>query len=416
MNSVRKELASCSYQEKLFLFLVMLCGFCISAEYAIIRPVSQSYFLSVFTAAGYPSFWLATVPLNLLIVCLYNRFLPRIGPLRMMFISSIAISVVSILSSFILPLYPQFVFFHFCWKDVYILLMFKQLWSMVHATLSTARAKVLYGFIFGVGMCGGIVGSLIPGFLATLVGSTTLLFFTVPIYFAIYISYKKCYFISGAKDFVSSIDRQKSSASNGFALIAKNSYLFAILLLVVFMQLTVGLIDYQFSHEIELAIPSIDHRTAFLGKLISSVNALSVVMQFVGIYLVVKYLDLQKGHMLVPFLLCIPVLGQCIAPGFTMAVTAMSLTKLVDYSLFGVMREMLFVPLSLDEKYRAKAIIDVFAYRSSKALASFLLIGLQAFFGMQVYALSNYFLLAVFVAWGFVVAFMLKQKTAEVAS
>ena len=62
-------------------------------------------------------------------------------------------------------------------------------------------------------------------------------------------------------------------------------------------------------------------------------------------------------------------------PSFAMTAFAYSLTKSIDYSIFGVLREMLFLPLKLDEKYRAKAVIDVFAHRTSKALASFLLIG-----------------------------------------
>jgi ATP/ADP translocase len=44
------------------------------------------------------------------------------------------------------------------------------------------------------------------------------------------------------------------------------------------------------------------------------------------------------------------------------------LRRSIFLSLFGVIREMLYVPLQLDEKFRAKAIIDVFAYRTSKAL------------------------------------------------
>ena len=38
---------------------------------------------------------------------------------------------------------------------------------------------------------------------------------------------------------------------------------------------------------------------------------------------------------------------------------------------------MLYLPLKNEEKFKAKAIIDVFAYRSSKAVASLIIIALQ---------------------------------------
>ena len=48
--------------------------------------------------------------------------------------------------------------------------------------------------------------------------------------------------------------------------------------------------------------------------------------------------------------------------------------KTLDFSVFGVIKEMLYVPLNPDEKFRAKAVIDVFAYRTSKAVASIMII------------------------------------------
>ena len=41
---------------------------------------------------------------------------------------------------------------------------------------------------------------------------------------------------------------------------------------------------------------------------------------------------------------------------------------------------MLYIPLKADEKFRARAVIDVFAHRSSKAFSSVLIIGVTAFF------------------------------------
>lgn len=83
-DSFKEEIETLARSEKLFIFFCMLSLFSISAEYAITRPASTSIFLETFSSEGVPYVWLATVPLNLFIVYLYNRFLPRIGPIKMM--------------------------------------------------------------------------------------------------------------------------------------------------------------------------------------------------------------------------------------------------------------------------------------------------------------------------------------------
>ena len=54
--------------------------------------------------------------------------------------------------------------------------------------------------------------------------------------------------------------------------------------------------------------------------------------------------------------------------------------KCFDYSVFGIIKEMLYQPLKVEEKFKAKAIIDVFTYRSAKAVASLIILLLQYLF------------------------------------
>ena len=47
-----------------------------------------------------------------------------------------------------------------------------------------------------------------------------------------------------------------------------------------------------------------------------------------------------------------------------MLALAFFLFKAFDYSIFRAAKEVLYVPLSFDERYRAKEIIDVLGYRT----------------------------------------------------
>ncbi|MCP5505936.1 MAG: hypothetical protein H7A38_03515 [Chlamydiales bacterium] len=55
----------------------------ITAEYAITKPTSNSIFLAHYSVKLYPYAWLLTVPLNFVVVTLYNRFLSKLGCFRM---------------------------------------------------------------------------------------------------------------------------------------------------------------------------------------------------------------------------------------------------------------------------------------------------------------------------------------------
>lgn len=287
---------------------------------------------------------------------------------------------------------------------------------MIHSTIAATRAKYIFGFIFGVGTCGAALGSLVPGFLAPHFGSIPLLLFSVPIYGLLFYAFRKAYYLSGANMLKSSISVDRASGNEGFLQILRNRYISAILLLVMFMQISVALVDFQFSHQLEILIPVQDLRTAYFGKLISIINVISLILQFAGGFLLLKLIGLRNSHFFIPAILSVMAFGQWMIPSFAVTAIAYSLTKSIDYSIFGVLREMLFLPLKLDEKYRAKAVIDVFAHRTSKAFASCLLIGLEWFVGSQVFALANYLLFAVFLGWFAVVAFLFKKSELQEAT
>lgn len=405
MNKVKEELLRFTRAEKLFVFFSILTGFSVACEYGITRPAGNAIFLSVFSSDWLPWVWIATVPLNLAVIFLYNYFLPKVGPLKMLYSVAASAIGINLFCAFFLKFFPSFIFFHYAWKEVYVLLMFKQFWSMVHATVAPSRAKYLYGVIFGMGTLGSIVGSLIPGFFASVLGSEQLFLFTLPIYLFLIFSYTKAFQLSTLPNSL----QQEEKPKGGFSLIRNNRFLVAVLLLVVLMQVSVGLMEYQFNAKLEFNILDKDLRTEYCGKLNGVTNILSTAFQWIGGFLMVHALGLRGSHFFIPLILLISALFCWIIPSFALFSFAYVLIKSIDYSLFGVVREMLYIPLQLDEKYRAKAIIDVFAYRTSKALVSLVVLVLQAIAGAALLPLLNLTAIAVFVAWILVVLLLLRK-------
>ena len=389
----------------------MLSAMAICGEYAMTRPTSNALFLTSFSVKAFPWVWLATVPLNLLVIYLYNRFLPKIGPLKMVCTFVFLTIVVNSLSGLFYTRAPWLIFLQYMWKDIYILLMLKQLWSMIHSTISADRAKYLYGCIYGMGTIGAITGSLIPGFLATHIGSERILLPTVPVYLFLLFAYTMAFKrsnVSGAtfeKDLTSD-PRPKEALS----LIRRSPALVAMLLLVIFMQVSVGLVEYQFNAHLELNILEKDLRTAYCGQISWIIGMLSLTFQFIGGFLMIRTLGLRKSHFLVPVFLGSSALFAISMPTFAVISSSYVFLKAVDFSLFGVIREMLYIPLQLDAKFRAKAIIDVFAHRTAKAVVSLGLLVLQVIAGSYVLQIASYTSIAIFIAWFVTVTFLFRKK------
>jgi ATP/ADP translocase len=281
--------------------------------------------------------------------------------------------------------------------------MFKQIWSLIHSTIESSRAKYLYGTIFGMGTLGSTLGGLVPGFLATQMGSEQLFFCTLPLYGALFLFYRKAYQNSPVTP------KEFGGSKEPLSTLFKSPYLISVLLLVVFMQVSVGLMEFQFNSYLEQHILDKDLRTEYMGRLLSTMNLLSGGLQFFGSFLMVQTLGIRGSHLAVPFLLLVNVLGMLAFPSFAVLTAAFVFLKAVDFSLFGVIREMLYIPMQLDQKFRAKAVIDVFAYRTAKALVGLSVFGLQLFATSHLHSWVSSAMVAVLVFWLGVVWLMLKK-------
>ncbi len=409
--SLKKVLTLTAAPNRAFVLFAMLAAFCISGEYAITRPASTGLFLTFFSADHLPTVWLATVPLNLLVVYLYNRFLPRFGPLKMLTTVVLIVIAINTSCAFLLSSFPWLIFLQFVCKDIYILLMFKQLWSLIHVSVEQKNAKFLYGLIYGVGTAGSILCSSIPSFSAVAIGSETLFLLTCPLYLMLLFAYRMAFrrspLATGNFAETLTLDPRPKEA---LTLFKRNRFLIGVLLLVVFMQVSTGLLEYQFNTYLEHNIVDKDLRTAYCGKITGIVNILSGCFQFFGSWLMMHFLGLRGSHLFIPLVLLSNTLFFALIPTFAIISFSFVFLKSIDFSLFGVIREMLYIPLKTDEKFRAKAVIDVFAYRTSKAVVSLFIISLQLIAGVQILPVVTALSIAVFLGWLTMAFRMFKQQ------
>lgn len=405
--------ASTTKYERLFIVLTLLCSYFINFEASITKAISNSLFIHAYTYEYLPYVWLALVPLNFLVVNFYNKFIPKIGIFYMLVCCTLITVVLNIFTAFYLTSFKWLPFVLYLWKDLYILMLFQQLWSLLAATLNSSQAKILYGLLWGVGGVGAMSGSFFPGFLATKLGSEKLLLITLPIYAMLLFCYflsirvRDKYIVSGPIQF----DQTKpSSFVEGAKLIKKSKALLFIFLITIFMQVASTLIDFQFNQSLSLSILDKDLRTEYLGRFFGIVNGLNVILQFLGSYLIMHFVGVKGTHFVIPLYLGGLICSYLIHPAFSVLAWSYGSIKALDYSIFGIVKEILYIPMNVEEKFLGKAVIDVFVYRTSKAVASCCIIGLGFFTSLKLSTLITQVLLFIFILWCLTVVLLLDSK------
>ena len=400
-NKIKKEYNDYSVEEKLFIAFMMICSFCITAEAAITRNVSNSIFIQAYTAKYFPYAWIASMPLNWLVVSFYNQFIQKFGCKKMMGITLFFTFIFNIFCALYLRKIAYLPFILYLWKDTFIMFMFHNLWSVMHSTVNIRKAKYLYGLFFGFGGIGSFVGNIIPGLSAISIGTEKLLFITLPFYTVTYLFYAIA--INKREQINSSenIENKMSDGNifHGIRLIKNSQLLKFILSIVIFMQLSSTLIDYQFSILLENNFPIMDIRTAFTGKLFTMVSSINLIFQFFGTAILIKTIGLKNIHSSTPLILLFSTCMCFIFPSFFIISMSYTMVKSLDYSIFSIVKEMLYLPLKIEEKFKAKAIIDVFAYRGSKGLAALLIISLPYFSGTKIIPVLSLILMGIFSIW-----------------
>lgn len=352
-----------------------------------------------------PYAWLATVPFSLLLVSFYNHFIPKWGSRKLFFILILVVSATNLLFGLFAQSIPVFTFLFFVWRELYIMLMFQLVWSVVHANIQFEKAKYLYGFFFGFGGVGSLLGALFPGFCAVSFGSENLIFWILPIDLMILVFYVKMTHYSNGES--PKVNREKAGGFiHGMQLIRSSRFLIFALVVVIFMQMITAIADFQFNDFLGRAYIEKDVRTEISARISVVLHIVTMLLQFAGTFFIINWLGFRRTHYMIPTLLGASSTLLALFPFSHCISTAFITCKALDFSVFGVVREMLYIPLKPDEKYRARAVIDIFAHRSSKAFSSVLIIGMTAFFSSHLLTFLN---IAIAILWIFAIGYGLKE-------
>ena len=334
--------------------------------YEFIRSVSSSLFIDAYGAENLPRGMVAVPPSMLVMLYCYGRLLSWQGATRALVVTSL-FSAVLILGCYAALSRGM----HFAaaviyvFREAYIVIIIEQFWSFVNSVLTTEQAKRINGPFCAVASIGSYVGGMLVSRWAVALGSEVLLLFTaaslVPTAIFGVIAYKL-----GGEPEPSTEEAGGRLGHLGVKLLFRSRYLIFIGVLILSTQVVSTVLDLRFNGLAELEISDKDTRTAFFGGVYGYLGLAAGILQLLVVPLALRFIALRYIHVSIPIVHLVSGLVLTMSPSLRTGTGAYTIFKALDYSLFRAGKELFYMPLSYDARYRAKQIIDSFGYRFSK--------------------------------------------------
>ncbi|MFO7600334.1 MAG: Npt1/Npt2 family nucleotide transporter [Candidatus Desulfacyla sp.] len=418
-------------EEKKGVFLPIFgCFFLILFSYSFIRPVCESLFLSSWGASKMPHVWIISAAATAAVVWVYNKFVGSNRPYRLYAASNfIAIAFFLLFYVYFSAKNRGFALTAFIVKDIYVVILIEQLWSFCDATFSENEGKTLYGFLAGACSIGGIAASVLTVNLASVLGSNNLLFVGCGALLAGvslfgYANKKGAETLNRAQlddggnrskdrplEKGAEGHRKKEKRTviwGGLDVVFKSKYLILICIMLMSSQFVTALIGLQFNQVLEVQVTELDLRTAYLAKFYGATNVISLILQFVVSAPILHFLGLLLSLLLVPAIMGAGSFAFFFLPTMTVLFGTRVANKSLTYSLFRAAKEILYIPLTYIEKYKGKAVIDMFIYRFAKGGIGVVIIGFQAVMPVTPFTI-NYMIIALILIWMLMVPLLIAE-------
>ena len=311
---------------------------------------------------------MAAVPPGVyLMIYIYGRLLSWLGPSRALTATSL-LSAGLMVSAYLL-LVEGYAFASaiiYVFREAYIVLVIEQYWSFVNSSLNPRQASRFNGPFCGIASLGSIAGGSLVKHLAGPMGSEGLLLLAAASLVPAALCALAAYRLAGEPE-PTEVEEGGRRGHTGIRVLLQSRYLTFILLLILTTQVVSTVLDLRFNGLVAESILGKDARTAFYGEFYGQWLGISAaLLQFIGAPILLRFLPLRFIHLGIPLIHFMACGVLTIAPSLRSGGAAFLLFKALDYSIFRAAKEMFYIPLTFDARYRAKQVIDSLGYRLAK--------------------------------------------------
>ncbi len=355
------------------LIFFFLAYFFVLFNYPLIRASTTSLFFEAYGAKSTPAAWAWAIVFLSVSIYLCNKVQKK-RSVQFVFTAASLISAVIFLAGSLSYFqgHKLFAYLSFIWKEICVVIQVHLLLGYSNNFFNKTDFRILVGPVGAMGSLGGILGGLLTTGLSQsggtlLVLQTGIAFVILPVVFFI-----------ATKNVTAKTEVQKSPVASLDTPDLKK-YVLYICSMVALAQFIINIADFKFNLAFELAVPTADLRTAYLGNIYTWTNALTFIFQFLFLPFILLRVSEKNLHLFIPlsYLVCLVALILGSQIGLLPIALLYIYFKAADYSFFSAGKEILYQPLTGSQKYGAKYLTDMLVYRSSKAFIAVVLIYLQ---------------------------------------
>lgn len=282
--------------------------------------------------------------------------------------------------------------------DMFNTLMVTLFWALMHDSIEANAARRLYGVVGLGGITGGLVGAtLVRSSVATLGRENVLLLCIVPtvligiigFLYARHNESRRAKFVE--RDIRSKPETTARVAPNapdgslfrGLWRLASSRYLLAICLLVAFYEIASSIVDFQLGAMVERYVSNSLERDRFFGLIAQAQGVVSMLVQLFLTGFLMRRFSIGAALLVLPGAILCGSVGFLLLPTLAFAALMAVSDNSMNYSINQSAKEALYVPTMVEDKYEAKAFIDMFVQRLAKVIAVGLNLGLVAYVSME---------------------------------
>ena len=269
----------------------------------------------------------------------------------------------------------------FVWASVFNLFVVSVFWSFIDDLLSVAQGRRLFGFVAAGGTLGGVAGAALTAALVERVGEAPLLVVSAVLLEAAV----RCVRALGRRRARSAPDQARAErepvgggALAGVAAVLRSPYLAGICGFLFLYTVSSTFLYFLQAGIVTEALPERTARAAFFARLDLWVNATTLALQGGATARVLAVLGVGGTLALLPALSLAGLAGLAAAPALGLLALVQVARRAANFALTRPAREILFIPLGREDKYKAKAFLDTFVYRLGDQAGAWTSAGLAA--------------------------------------
>ncbi len=385
LNRILSRFVEIKPGEELIASLLFLYFFLIMFPYGIIKPVRDAQYLLELGSIKLPFAYLSTAFIMGFFIHFYSKLQVKVKR-RVLIISSLIFFTVtcSVSRQFFMREELEWMPLAFwIWANIFIVVLVTQFWILVNDVFNPREVKRLIGFFGSGGLLGGILGGLLTGSLGRdipdelLFIASGILILSVFVVNYIFIWQRKNKPITDKPNYLNK-ERAKEPAKAGFIdcfnTVRKNYYLKLLAVVVTLTFIVTTFIDYQSKTVINMKMVRLDEYTEFFGYFHAALYVLPFLISLFVTSNLIKSYGIRIILLLFPLVLLLCFGGIAFWPllGFALAIKASD--KSLSFSINQYMRELLYIPVSPELKYKAKIFIDMFLNRFAKGIGALILL------------------------------------------